>query len=73
MGEDCKPEIEGKTYKTDQIILYETWKRVDKIPITKILPQGYVKVFDHRWRNGEDKVEYVRHHQASRIIRKQYR
>ena len=72
-GIDCQPEVEGKTKKTDQTILYHTWKRVNKIPITRLLPQGYVKVFDHGWRLGEDKVEYVRHHQASREIRKLYK
>ena len=71
--DNCQPEIEGKTFDTDQIILYKTWNQSKRIPITKILPQGYVKVFDHEWRKGEDKVEYVRHHQASREIRKLYR
>tara|TARA_R100000458_G_scaffold16324_1_gene13982 strand:+ start:8150 stop:8737 length:588 start_codon:yes stop_codon:yes gene_type:complete len=70
---NCKAEIEGKTFHTDQVILCNTWKECDKIPVTKILPQGYVKVFDHGWRIREDKVEYVRHHQASREIRKLYK
>lgn len=68
--EDSVSTMEGKDQVFDQTTLYHTWLRVKKIPITKILPQGYVKVFNHGWRSGEDKVEYVRQHQFSRQIRK---
>jgi len=64
--EDCQKNIGI----FDQITLYKTWLELPKIPITKILPQGYVKVFNHGWRTGEDRVEYVRQHQFSRQIRK---
>jgi hypothetical protein len=34
------------------------------------LPQGYCKIFDHRWQRDQEKVEYVVHHQASRGLRR---
>ena len=69
-GVACQEVIEGKHFKIDQLILYEVWKKSNNVPITEFLGQGYVKVFDHDWRSLQNQVEYVRHHQASREIRK---
>jgi hypothetical protein len=70
-GVECDKVIKGKIKEEwDQRVLFRVWKSRDKIPITKILGQGYVKIFDRGWREGATRVEYVRHHQASREIRK---
>ena len=70
-GVECDKVIMGKIREEwDQRVLFRVWKNMDKIPTTKILGQGYVKIFDRGWREGATRVEYVRHHQASREIRK---
>jgi len=66
----CREIREDKRKGNDQTVLMEIWDSMDRIPITRVLPQGYVKVFDHGWKKGVDQVEYIRHHQASREIRK---
>ena len=70
-NKECLRCINGEMPETwDQVILWNVWKDLTRIPITQILEQGYVKVFNHGWRKGSPQVEYVRHHQASREIRK---
>jgi len=69
---DCRPALEGKSQEWDQVTLHKSWKGLGaERPITQFLPQGYVKVFNHGWRAGEPQVEYVRHQQFSRQVRKQ--
>ena len=66
----CLEIREDKRTGNDQTVLMGVWDSMDRIPVTQILPQGYVKVFDHGWKKGVEQVEYIRHHQASREIRK---
>jgi hypothetical protein len=69
---DCLPIIKGESQEWDQVTLHKSWKGLGaERPITQFLPQGYVKVFNHGWRAGEPQVEYVRHQQFSRQVRKQ--
>ena len=72
-GEACEKAVRGKSKEWDQVTLYKVWRAMKDPPITKILPQGYVKIFDHPWRDDESQVEYVRHHQFSRQIKRKAR
>tara|TARA_Y100000310_G_C20646174_1_gene796719 strand:+ start:1452 stop:2042 length:591 start_codon:yes stop_codon:yes gene_type:complete len=71
-GALCQKVINGEIKpRWDQQLLWDVWHKMDKIPITQLLEQGFVKVYDHPWWQIEcSKVEYIRHHQASREIRK---
>jgi len=70
-GVECDKVIRGDAPEEwDQRVLFRVWNNMERIPITKVLGQGYVKIFDRGWREGATRVEYVRHHQFSRQIRK---
>lgn len=69
-GDACNKAVRGKSREWDQVTLYKVWKKMKDPPVTKILPQGYVKIFDHPWRGDELQVEYVRHYQFSRQIKR---
>ena len=58
----------------DQRLLAAAW---DAVPVRRQpsfcwLPQGYCKIFDAKWRE-KPRVEYIRHHQASRRLRRKVR
>lgn len=53
----------------DQISLALMYRRSNPKPHTAILPQGYCKIFDRRWRPNEKQEEVIVHHQASRSVK----
>jgi hypothetical protein len=58
--------------KMDQSLLHRAYFDMpeQERPTMTILPQGYCKIFDNRWFKHESKAEFVRHHQASRKLRR---
>jgi hypothetical protein len=70
-GSYCGDIIEGKRPEEwDQRVLFNVWRDIDRIPVTQILGRGYSKIFDRDWSSSDERIEYIRHHQASREIRK---
>ena len=55
----CQKVINGEIEpRFDQQLLWDAWHGMDKIPITQMLEQGFVKVYDHPWWQQEcTKVE----------------
>jgi len=68
----CQKVINGEIEsRWDQQLLWDVWHGMNNIPVTQLMEQGFVKVYDHPWWQPEcTKVEYIKHHQASREIRK---
>lgn len=53
----------------DQVHLCDAWDAIKPKPRTLSLHQGWCKVFDQKWHDGEP-VELIRHHQASRTSKR---
>jgi hypothetical protein len=55
----------------DQRLLTEEWRGVPRDSRAKFrrLPQGYCKIWDARWREGEEKKDVIVHYQYSRDVK----